>query len=161
MSMKLVDINSPPGDELRAVYAAARHDIIGLLMSGAPGRRIEDLALDIHGTASSTRGFKYESTDFIEVARLVAAYPDAGSAVAASVPRGHLLVRIRAGEFVALTTLRIPPAVEEARRFTADIPAPVLEVLREMTRPEAAQTARRQGPCPCGSGRKFKRCCAT
>jgi len=52
-------------------------------------------------------------------------------------------------------------------RFMADqlahelAPANVMEWARALDRQRAAAEAGRNDPCPCGSGKKFKRCCGT
>ena len=57
--------------------------------------------------------------------------------------------------------------IDPAMRFMADqlahelAPANVMEWARALDRQRAAAEAGRNDPCPCGSGKKFKKCCGT
>jgi len=158
--MKMVEIDSPEGRKLRSVYLDAIPAVIHLLMTGAPGQRPEDLALSVSGVATPTGEYVCSTVELIDLAALVAAFPQAGSALVASLPKGHMLVRVITKDLVTVMSLPIPAGVFEARRLFATVPQNAKPF---DPRPAPRGTPRKTGrnePCPCGSGRKFKRCCA-
>lgn len=158
--MKLVKTDSPEGRKLHAVYLEAIPAVTHLLMTGAPGQRPEDLALSVSGVAAPTGEYVCSTVELIDLAALVAAFPQAGSALVASVPKGHMLVRIVTDDLVMVTSISIPARVFEARRLFAASPE---EATSFDPPPVPRGTPRKTGrnePCLCGSGRKFKRCCA-
>lgn len=158
--MKLVEIDSPEGRKLHTVYLDAIPTVTHLLMTGAPGQRLEDRALSVSGVATPTGEYVCSKVELIDLAAMVAAFPQAGSTLVASIPEGHMLVRILTEDLVMVVFLPIPARVFEARRLFATFPE---EARPFDPRPTPRGTPRKAGrnePCPCGGGRKFKHCCA-
>jgi preprotein translocase subunit SecA len=60
-----------------------------------------------------------------------------------------------------LSRMRGFQAARTARGAVAQAPAVIAAPAPAESKPEAMSKVSRNGPCPCGSGQKYKRCCAS
>jgi len=148
-------------------------DVVGALVGAVADGRLswqrEAVALFLAAHWCRERGHDQHRKEIARRARMLArvahgleveAFLAATSAMLGDDELAVLIARLPAGSLLAAAGGWTQPFLEITR-------APILEGLNDddaapsTTRRRAVQRVGRNEPCPCGSGKKYKRCCAT
>jgi hypothetical protein len=147
-------------------------DVVGALVGAVADGRLswqrEAVALFLAAHWSRERGSDQHRKEIVRQARMLAreargleveAFVAATSGILGDDELTSLIARLPAGRLLPAAGRWTEPFLELAR-------APILEGLDDddaepsATRRRAVQRVGRNEPCPCGSGKKYKRCCA-
>lgn len=122
------------------------------------GRRLTSIGHVETSLSGASPALKPKSRHAIQLQQLWAAYQQRHPDYPARLARRYAVVKKLGARFVAPQSQRARPVARAAQRS----PAPVTSQAAAQGTPIAPTQASKVGrndPCPCGSGRKFKKCC--
>lgn len=158
--MRRVDIWSPEGQRLHAMFMGAVVEVMALALRGAPGRHLEEFAVHVSGTAAPRGTLVHTKVELVDLAAIAVRFPHLGvrDVKSLSAP-GYMTFLAVAEELMLADSLPIPTSLLEVRQRIGIGPGGVTAPSNSAGNPLRPSMGR-NAPCPCGSGRKFKRCCA-
>lgn len=158
--MRRVDIESPEGQRLHAMFMGAVVEVMALALRGAPGRHLEEFAVHVSGTTAPRGMLVHTKVELVDYAAIAARFPHLGvrDVKSLSAP-GYMTFVAVAGELMLADSLPIPASLLEVRRRLGVGPVGGTTTSNGVGAPIRPPMGR-NASCPCGSGRRFKRCCA-